>query len=154
MTSSASSTGSGPVSGFCGTIVRAAGRESESQPIGRRSESTIQGMRDLGPVQLRHLARRLPHKASGASQRSMSLDPHQCQALQRPVGSNEVLDEPVGGRHQELGRGCMLGQVPALLQHRHPVAQLIASSMSWVTKRTVFLISRWRRRNWFWSRNG
>ena len=54
----------------------------------------------------------------------MSDDPQQRQPLQRPVGADEVLDEGVSGRHQQLGRGRVLGQVPALLQHRDPVAHL------------------------------
>ena len=40
------------------------------------------------------------------------------------VGADEVLDEVVGGRHQQLGRGRVLGQHTALLHDRDPVAHL------------------------------
>ena len=54
----------------------------------------------------------------------MSDDPHQRQPLQRPVGADEVLDEVVGGGHQQLGGRRELGEVAALLQDRDPVAHL------------------------------
>jgi hypothetical protein len=51
-------------------------------------------------------------------------DPHQGEALQRPVRAHEVLHEVVGGGHQELGGGRVLGQPPALAQHRDAIAHL------------------------------
>ena len=54
----------------------------------------------------------------------MSDDPHQRQALQRPVGADEVLDELVGRVHQQLGRGRVLGDLAALAHDRDPVAHL------------------------------
>ena len=54
----------------------------------------------------------------------MSPNPHQREPLQRPVGADEVLDEVVRGRHQQLRRGRVLGEVAALLQDRDPVAHL------------------------------
>ena len=46
------------------------------------------------------------------------------QALERAVGADEVLDEVVGGAHEQLRRGRVLGQDAALLEHRDAVAQL------------------------------
>ena len=54
----------------------------------------------------------------------MSRDPHQRQPLQRPVGADEVLDELVGRRHQQLRRGRVLRDPAALAHHRDPVAHL------------------------------
>ena len=124
MTSSRSRTGSGGESGRSGTV-SAARSESESQPSGRRSASTTQRVRDLGALELRadlggRLAdvgeRRLPEVDVG--------DAQEREALERPVGADEVLDEAVRRRHQELGRGRVLGEHAALLQDRDPVAHL------------------------------
>jgi hypothetical protein len=51
-------------------------------------------------------------------------DAQQRQPLQSAVGADEVLDELVGRRHQQLGRRGVLGQDPALLEDRDPVAHL------------------------------
>jgi hypothetical protein len=50
--------------------------------------------------------------------------PLQREALERPVGADEVLDELVGGVHQQLGGGGVLGEVAALLEDRDLVAHL------------------------------
>ncbi len=54
----------------------------------------------------------------------MSRDPHQSEALQRPVGADEVLDEVVRRGHQQLRRSRVLGKAAALLEDRDPVAHL------------------------------
>ena len=46
------------------------------------------------------------------------------QALERAVGAHEVLDEVVGGVHEQLHGGRVLGQHAALLEHRDAVAEL------------------------------
>ena len=95
--------------GVSGTCSRARS-ESESQPSGRRSESTTQRVRHLRPLELRaHLGRRLADVGQRRLPEVDVGDAQQREALQRPVGADEVLDEVVGGRHQELGRGRVLG---------------------------------------------
>ena len=51
-------------------------------------------------------------------------DPQERQPLERPVGPDEVLNERVRGRHQQLGRSRVLGELAALANHRDPVAHL------------------------------
>jgi hypothetical protein len=51
-------------------------------------------------------------------------DALQREALERAVGADEVLDERVGGAHEQLGRRGVLRQVAALLEHRDLVAHL------------------------------
>ena len=65
-----------------------------------------------------------PAKASGASQRSTSRDAHQREALEPAVGADEVLDELIGGVHQQLRRRRVLGQLAADLHDRDAVAHL------------------------------
>ena len=104
---------------------RARGRRPTASRAGGRSESTTSACGTSAPSSFaRTSAVAWPTWASGASQRSMSDDPQQREPLQRAVGADEVLDEVVGGRHQQLGRGRVLGEVAALLQDRDPVAHL------------------------------
>ena len=85
-----------------------------------------QGVGDLGArSQLRpHLGGRLADVGERRLPEVDVGDPHQRQALQRPVGADEVLDELVGGVHQQLGRGRVLGDLAALAHDRDPVAHL------------------------------
>ena len=83
-----------------------------------------------------------PTKASGASQRSMSRTRISARPLQRPVGADEVLDEVVGRAPSGARPECAYWarRPPSCrIAIRSPI--LIASSMSWVTKRTVLRIS-------------
>ena len=48
----------------------------------------------------------------------------QRQALERAVGADEVLDEVVRRRHEQVGGGGVLGEDAALLEHRDAVAHL------------------------------
>ena len=80
---------------------------------------------DVGRGQLRpHLGGRLADVGQRRLPEVDVGDPHQRQPLQRPVGADEVLDELVGGVHQQLGRGRVLGDLAALAHDRDPVAHL------------------------------
>ena len=99
--------------------VRAAGTTSaaqvasESQPSGRRSESTSSACGTSAPSSF---ARDLDGRLADERERRLpELDvahPEQRQPLQRPVGADEVLHEVVGGGHQQLGRRRVLGEPP------------------------------------------
>ncbi len=124
MTSSRSMIGSGEESARCGTVSLAQvalGEPAERAALGVDE----QRVGDLGALELRpdlggRLAdegeRRLPEVDVG--------DAHQRQPLERAVGADEVLDEVVGGVHQELGGGRELREVAALLEDGDAVAHL------------------------------
>ena len=141
MMSSRSSRRVGGRVGLCRDQSRAEDRPRESQPSGLRSESTSSACGTSAPSSLaRTSALAWPTNASGACQRSMSRHAHQGQPLERAIGADEVLDEAVGRRHQQLGRRGVLGDAgrpSRRMAIRSPI--LIASSMSWVTKRIVLL---------------
>ena len=80
---------------------------------------------DVGRGQLRpHLGGRLADVGQRRLPEVDVGDPHQRQPLQRPVGADEVLDELVRRRHQQLRRGRVLLDPAALAHHRDPVAHL------------------------------
>ena len=125
MTSSRSSTGSGLVSGCAGTVSAAqVGVGEPARAAGARSRRRSACGTSAPSSFARTSDGRLPDEGERRLPEVDVGDPHQRQPLQRPVGADEVLDEVVGGRHQELGRGRVLRQVPALAQDRDPVAHL------------------------------
>ena len=125
MMSSRSSSGPSGESGWAGTVV--GGEVALGEPAERPALAVDQQrVGDLGVgSQLRpHLGGRLADVGERRLPEVDVGDPHQRQPLQRPVGADEVLDELVGGRHQQLGRGRVLGDLAALAHDRDPVAHL------------------------------
>ena len=97
----------------------------EPARAGGARSSTQQRVGDFGALELGpHLGGRLADVGERRLPEVDVGDPHQRQPLQRPVGADEVLDELVGGRHQQLGRGRVLGDPAALAHDRDPVAHL------------------------------
>jgi hypothetical protein len=84
-----------------------------------------QGVRDLRVRQLdSHLGCRLAYVGKRRLPEVDVRNPHQREALERAIGSDEVLHEVVGRRHEQLGGRRVLGQVAALLEHSDAVAHL------------------------------
>src|SRR5829696_4521494 len=149
MMSSASRIGSGPVSGFWGTVSPRRS-ESESQPIGRRSESTTRACGTSAPFSLaRTSAVACPMKASGASQRLMSLTLIRARRLSaRSAPTKSSTKSSAGAIKSSAGVAYWARWPPCFrIAIRSPI--LIASSMSWVTKSIVLRSSACRRRNSF-----
>ena len=141
--------GSGAVSGVAGTVSPARSR-SESQPERAALVVDDQRVRKVGSGDRR--PRRRGRLANPDERRLPEVDVSHAQkgqALQRPIGADEVLDEVVRGAHQQLGGVAYWASMPPFWSTATRSPILIASSMSWVTNRIVFLISDWRRRNWF-----
>ena len=143
----------GDESARCGTISwrRSA---SESQPSGRRSESTSRACGTSAPSSLARTSPvAWPTWASGASQRSMSetrISASRLRARSAPTKSST--NSSAGSISSSAGVANWARWPPSRrMAIRSPI--LIASSMSWVTKRIVLRISAWRRRNSFWRRS-
>ena len=122
--SSRSRIGSGAVSGVAGTVSLARSR-SESQPSGRRSESTSSAWGTSAPSSFALTSPvAWPTWASGRLPEVDVADAHQRQPLQRPVGADEVLDEVVGGAISSSAGVAYWASSPPFFMHRDPVAHL------------------------------
>ena len=87
-------------------------------------------------------------RARARARRAAQREPPQAAVL-----ADEARDEVVDRLREDRVRRVVLGEDPSLAQDRDPVAERIASSMSCVTKMTVFRTSPCRRRNSLWSRS-
>jgi len=67
--------------------------------------------------------------------------PRQVERLERDARADEALDEIVGGVGEDSLRRVLLGDPRTLAQNGGVVPIFIASSIPWVTKTIVFLIS-------------
>ena len=135
---------------------RSSGQPVERAPGHRPTTSTwspigLQLARARCAPARRRRARR--PRTSGAASRSISSRRVRRQALERPVGAHEVGHEVVDRVGEQLGRGARTARaVPSRITATRS-AILTASSMSWLTKTTVFGTARCRRRKSFWRRS-
>ena len=129
--------------------------DSESQPSGRRSESTSRACGTSAPSSFaRTSAVAWPDEARaapprGRCRRRASAPAASGRGRRRRSPRRSRPPAPSGARPESrTGPGRPPSRRIAI---RSPI--LIASSMSWVTKRIVLRTSAWRRRNSFWRRS-
>ncbi len=128
---------------------------SESQPSG--SPLVVHQQR-VGHLRVGDLARAprppaRPTRTSGAFHRSTSRTRWSASRLSARSEPTKSSTNAFAGCIRSSAGGAYWASLPpfCMIAMRSPI--LIASSMSWVTKTTVLRISRWRRRNSFWSRS-
>ena len=104
---------------------RPAVRARTASPCGRPSSSTSSGMsRSASSSFLRASATGSPGAHGGGLPEVDVAHALEREPLERAVGAHEVLDERLGGVHQQLGGRRELGELAALLEDRDLVAHL------------------------------